>query len=66
MSYQFDSRLGKQLYQLLPEVYRTRDRSVLRTVTVAARIWLGIWMRMAICWIYCTRHLSSNWQMPDH
>ena len=26
MSYLFDSRLGKQLYQLLPEVYRTRDK----------------------------------------
>ncbi|TKB25856.1 hypothetical protein FCL47_12225 [Desulfopila sp. IMCC35006] len=26
MSYIFDSRLGKQLYRLLPEVYRTRDR----------------------------------------
>lgn len=25
MSYQFDSRLGEQLYRLLPEVYRTRD-----------------------------------------
>ncbi len=25
MSYQFDSRLGEQLYGLLPEVYRTRD-----------------------------------------
>jgi|GEM_PF-549991 len=27
MSYTFDSRLGEQLYQLLPEVYRTRDKS---------------------------------------
>lgn len=27
MSYAFDSRLGKQLYQLLPEVYRTRDKT---------------------------------------
>ena len=27
MSYAFDSRLGEQLYQLLPEVYRTRDRT---------------------------------------
>ena len=26
MSYTFDSRLGEQLYRLLPEVYRTRDR----------------------------------------
>ena len=26
MSYIFDTRLGKQLYQLLPEVYRTRDK----------------------------------------
>lgn len=26
MSYAFDSRLGAQLYQLLPEVYRTRDK----------------------------------------
>ena len=26
MSYAFDSRLGRQLYQLLPEVYRTRDK----------------------------------------
>lgn len=26
MSYPFDSRLGEQLYRLLPEVYRTRDR----------------------------------------
>ncbi len=26
MSYAFDSRLGKQLYQLLPEIYRTRDK----------------------------------------
>lgn len=28
MNYQFDSRLGEQLYQLLPEVYRTRDRQL--------------------------------------
>lgn len=28
MSYAFDSRLGKQLYQLLPEVYRTRDKTL--------------------------------------
>ncbi len=28
MSYAFDSRLGEQLYQLLPEVYRTRDKTV--------------------------------------
>lgn len=27
MSYAFKSRLGKQLYQLLPEVYRTRDKT---------------------------------------
>ena len=27
MSYAFYSRLGKQLYQLLPEVYRTRDKT---------------------------------------
>jgi hypothetical protein len=27
MSYAFDSRLGEQLYQLLPEVYRTRDKT---------------------------------------
>ncbi len=27
MSYTFDSRLGEQLYQLLPEVYRTRDKN---------------------------------------
>ncbi|MDH3511112.1 MAG: hypothetical protein OER85_09710 [Gammaproteobacteria bacterium] len=27
MSYAFDSRLGAQLYQLLPEVYRTRDKT---------------------------------------
>jgi hypothetical protein len=27
MNYAFDSRLGEQLYQLLPEVYRTRDKS---------------------------------------
>lgn len=26
MSYSFDSRLGEQLYRLLPEVYRTRDK----------------------------------------
>lgn len=26
MSYIFNTRLGKQLYQLLPEVYRTRDK----------------------------------------
>ena len=26
MSYAFDSRLGEQLYRLLPEVYRTRDK----------------------------------------
>lgn len=26
MSYPFDSRLGEQLYKLLPEVYRTRDK----------------------------------------
>ena len=26
MSYAFDSRLGSQLYRLLPEVYRTRDK----------------------------------------
>ena len=26
MSYTFDSRLGRHLYQLLPQVYRTRDR----------------------------------------
>jgi len=26
MSYTFDSRLGKQLYELLPEIYRTRDK----------------------------------------
>ncbi|MCP4433625.1 MAG: hypothetical protein GY806_21815, partial [Gammaproteobacteria bacterium] len=26
MKYSFDSRLGEQLYRLLPEVYRTRDR----------------------------------------
>jgi hypothetical protein len=26
MSYTFDSRLGEQLYRLLPEVYRTRDK----------------------------------------
>lgn len=26
MSYAFNSRLGEQLYQLLPEVYRTRDK----------------------------------------
>ena len=26
MSYAFDSRLGEQLYWLLPEVYRTRDK----------------------------------------
>jgi len=26
MSYAFDSRLGERLYQLLPEIYRTRDR----------------------------------------
>lgn len=26
MSYAFDSRLGEQLYKLLPEVYRTRDK----------------------------------------
>jgi len=28
VSYAFDSRLGKQLYQLLPEVYRSRDKVV--------------------------------------
>jgi len=27
MSYAFDSRLGEQLYRLLPEVYRTRDKT---------------------------------------
>ena len=27
MSYTFDSRLGEQLYQLMPEVYRTRDKT---------------------------------------
>ncbi|HRF06664.1 MAG: Phage tail protein (Tail_P2_I) [Candidatus Accumulibacter phosphatis] len=26
MSYSFDSRFGRQLYDMLPEVYRTRDR----------------------------------------
>ncbi len=26
MSYAFDSKLGEQLYRLLPEVYRTRDK----------------------------------------
>ena len=26
MSYEFDTRLGEQLYRLLPEVYRTRDK----------------------------------------
>lgn len=30
MSYTFDSRLGEQLYQLLPAVYRTRDREQAR------------------------------------
>ncbi|MCP4494538.1 MAG: hypothetical protein GY820_45650 [Gammaproteobacteria bacterium] len=35
MSYVFDSRLGEQLYRLLPEVYRSRDRhkDVTRTTT---------------------------------
>lgn len=28
MSYTFDSRLGEQLYQLLPAIYRTRDREL--------------------------------------
>ena len=28
MSYEFDSKLGEQLYRLLPEVYRTRDKTV--------------------------------------
>jgi hypothetical protein len=27
VSYSFDSRLGEQLYQLLPEVYRSRDKT---------------------------------------
>jgi hypothetical protein len=27
MTYTFDSRLGEQLYQLLPQVYRTRDKT---------------------------------------
>ncbi len=27
MSYAFDSKLGEQLYRLLPEVYRTRDKT---------------------------------------
>lgn len=27
MSYAFDSKLGEQLYRLLPEVYRTRDKA---------------------------------------
>jgi hypothetical protein len=31
VSYSFDSRLGEQLYRLLPEVYRTRDRYEYKT-----------------------------------
>ena len=31
MSYLFDSRLGEQLYQLLPEVYRSRDKTADKT-----------------------------------
>jgi len=31
MNYTFDSRLGEQLYQLLPEVYRTRDKTAERS-----------------------------------
>ena len=31
MSYAFDSRLGKQLYDLLPEIYRTRDKTAGKT-----------------------------------
>ncbi|MCP4256657.1 MAG: hypothetical protein GY774_03910 [Planctomycetes bacterium] len=32
MNYAFDSRLGKQLYRLLPEVYRTRDKKTVQAV----------------------------------
>lgn len=35
MSYTFDSRLGEQLYQLLPAVYRTRDREEARAANAS-------------------------------
>lgn len=35
MSYTFDSRLGEQLYQLLPAVYRTRDREEARATNAS-------------------------------
>lgn len=35
MSYAFDSKLGAQLYRLLPEVYRTRDRTAAQSGTAS-------------------------------
>jgi len=32
MSYQFESELGEQLYRLLPEVYRSRDKNKIATM----------------------------------